>query len=297
MIDEITPASVASEVHLLREDCSYEGVFLFVEGETDYALFSNYIDEGNCIIKQLGGRDKVLEIIKIMARDGDRLCLAIVDADFWYIEKKQPPNDNVFLTDTHDIETQIFLSPALEKVCRELFPSSEVKSLSENLPSIRQRIINVAANMALIRLVNHKYNLRICFYADNENSEVINWEPAVNIQKFTVDFNRLLCIVCRGDYSQMNSIRPYANQCNQECLDKKYNLYQLCNGHDVIFVTVLFLRCNGKRKECGSLSTKGLEKMLRLAYDADYFRETNLYKNLLTWQNTLGMKILKKSLG
>lgn len=291
MLDVITAASVASEIRLLREDTNYEGVFLFVEGETDYALFSNFFEKEKCKIKRLDGRDKVLELIETMTKVGDELCLAIVDADYWYIEKKQPPYENVFVTDTHDIETQIFMSPALEKVCRELFPSSEAQSLSEKLPSIRSQIMNVASRMAIIRLANYMRNLRICFYTDKENSEVIDWEPAINIRSFTVDFEHLLRIVCRDDYSLIikyrRPIREYSNN--------KYDLRELCNGHDVIFVTLLFLRCNGKKKECESLSTKNLEKMLRLAYDADFFRETNLYKNLLAWQKTLGMEILKIS--
>ncbi len=289
MLDLLTPESISSELQLLREDVGFKGVFLFVEGETDYALFSNFINNSNCQIRRLEGKEKVLKLIEIMTKVGDGLCLAIVDADFWYIEKKQPPFENVFVTDTHDIETQIFMSPALEKVCRELFPSGETKSIIEKLPSIRSHIMNVASKLAIIRLASHKHKLCVCFYIDKDNSEVINWAPAINIRSFTVDFEQLLKIVSGGDYSLILRIRPPVNECNKS----KYDLRELCNGHDVVFVTLLYLKCNGKKKECESLSTKNLEKMLRLAYDADYFRETNLYKNLLAWQRTLGMEILK----
>lgn len=295
MLDIITPDSVASEIRLLREDTNYQGAFLFVEGETDYALFANYFTQEKCNIKRLKGKDNVLNLIEIMVHSGDSLCFAIVDADFWHIEKKQPPHENIFVTDTHDIETQIFISPAVEKVCRELFPSGETQGIIERLSSIRSQIMTAASRMAIIRFANYKRNLNICFYIDKDNSEVINWEPAINIRSFSVNFEHLLRIVCREDYSQIIRIRPHINQCSEECRANKYNLLQLCNGHDVVFVTLLYLKSNGKKKECENLSSKDLEKMLRLAYEADFFRETNLYKNLLAWQNTLGMEILKIS--
>lgn len=289
MLDLLTPESVAAELHLLREDVGYKGAFLFVEGDTDYALFANFLNTENCQIKRLEGKEKVLKLIEIMIKDGDGLCLAIVDADFWHIEKKQPPFENVFVTDTHDIETQIFMSPALEKVCRELFPSGETKSIIEKLPQLRSQIMFVASRMGIIRLANHKNNLYISFYIDKDKTEVINWELAINIQSFTVDFEQLLKIVCCDDYSLIHKIRPYINECNKS----NYYLHELCNGHDVVFVTLLYLKFNGKKKECESLSTKNLEKMLRLAYDADYFRETKLYENILLWQRNRGVELFR----
>lgn len=289
MIDEITPASIASEVHLLREDCKYEGAFVFVEGETDFALFSSFFNDARCKVKRVNGKDNVLQVVDLLLNSGEELCVAIVDADFWHIEDKQPPHVNIYVTDTHDIETQIFMSPALEKICRELFPSVETQGIIDNLPNIRKQIMSVASTMAIIRLANHKFNLRICFYIDKENSTTIDWESAINIQRFTVDFERLLKIVCRDDYSQIHRIRGPI----RECCKNKYKLSELCNGHDVIFVTLLFLKHNGRKQECKALSTKNLEKMLRLAYEGNYFRETELYRNLLSWQKTSGMEILK----
>ncbi len=289
MIDEITPASIASEVHLLREDCKYEGAFVFVEGETDFALFSNYFNGSRCMLKRVKGKDNVLRVIELLINSGEEFCLAIVDADFWHIEGKQPPHENIYVTDTHDIETQIFMSPALEKIFRELFPYVETQGIIDRLPSVRSQIMNVASRMAIIRLANHKCNLHICFYIDKENSEVIDWGSAINIRSFTVDFEHLLRIVSRDDYSQINRIRGPV----RECCNNRYNLRDLCNGHDVIFVTLLFLKCNGRKKECEALSTKNLEKMLRLAYEANFFKETKLYENLLAWQKTVGMEILK----
>lgn len=289
MIDEITPEAVASEVHLLREDSGYRGAFLFVEGDTDVALFSNFVDGKNCLIRMVKGRDNVLKLISITEASGDNYCLAIVDADFWYIEKILPSSENVLMTDTHDIETMIFQTLAFEKVLSEYLTSYRFESEMKKYPNIRFQILSVAFRMAIIRWVNHIHKLRINFYADQNKTELIEWESAIDIDSFTVDFEKLLNIICSDNYGLKAKMRPRIN----ECFQNKYDLIKFCNGHDVIYVVFLFIKRKGRRRDLEKLTARELEKDFRLAYESGSFKETILYTSLIAWQQRMGVGILK----
>lgn len=289
MIDELTPESVASEVRLLREDADYRGVFLFVEGDTDSVFFSNYVDGKKCIIRFVKGRDNVLRLIEIIETAGETCSLAIIDADFWHIERKNTATENILVTDTHDIETMIFKSSAFEKVISEFVTQSAIESTERRYHDIRSAILSVAYQMAIIRWINHRHKFGICFYANQSRTELINWEPAIDIDRFSVDFERLLDIVCSDNYSIKIRMRPYIRLCRKE----KYDPYEFCNGHDVIFVTLLFIKRRGRRGQVENLLIKDLERIFRLAYEISFFKTTRLYENMLAWQQKKGINFLK----
>lgn len=287
MIDEITPESIASEVNLLRSDIHYRGAFLFVEGETDCSLFSNYIDHENCLIRRVIGRENVLRLIQIVLQF-DSLCLAIVDADFWHIERKLPPYDNVIMTDTHDIETLIFKSPAFDKILHELISVDKIESIRQRYPDIRYQILNVASGMAIFRYASHSKNLRINFYSDLERTQPVGWDKAIKIDSFKVDFEKLVEIICYDNYSLRFKLRPII----KEIMKKKYDLYEFCNGHDVVYVSMLFFKRKGRHNDVVNLTTKVMERMFRLAYEVEFFKQTAIYKEIVSWQKSKEINIL-----
>jgi hypothetical protein len=288
MIEEITPGSVASEVRLLRDDARYEGAFLFVEGGTDASLLSNYVIKDNCLIRMVKNRTNVLKLISILESEGYSGFLAIVDADFWHLEGKLPPSPNVFITDTHDIETMIFSSPAFDKLLTEYIPIEKLDSLMRRYKNVRFAILTVAQKMAYIRWINYKNSLGISFYSDTEKSLPVNWESAIDIEKFVVDLEKLINIVC----TENMRIKLFVKTEIVSCEDLKYDLLQFCNGHDVVYVTFLVVKRKGRNKEVDRLVPKDLEKALRLAYESTYFRNTGLYREILGWQERSGKRIL-----
>lgn len=289
MLEDITPDSVAAEVHLLREDEDFKGVFLFVEGETDFALFSNFVDGEKCQIRRLRGKENVLTLIEDLIEYGDTLCLAIVDADFWHIEKRMPPNEHVVITDTHDIETLIFKSPALEKVFSEYISVDNIEKIRKRYPDIRTSILSVARYMAIIKWVNHIHDLRLYFYADSYRTQPIEWATSIDIETFKVNGDALLNIICNDDYSKKKTLArlltPYLNN--------HYDPYKLCNGHDVLYVTLLFLKRRGRKIDVEDISVKNLERLFRLSYEVAYFKQTMLYQSIMKWQQSRSLSILK----
>jgi hypothetical protein len=116
MKSHFNPFTTANTILMLRT--RFKGAFLLLEGDTDIRLFSNLTDYAKCkLIPTFGKSNAIQTLIELEKREATGV-LAIVDSDYWVLEGKKTGN-NLLLTDTHDIETMILLSPALEKVLRE----------------------------------------------------------------------------------------------------------------------------------------------------------------------------------
>ncbi|GAB4301600.1 MAG: hypothetical protein Fur0025_41910 [Oscillatoriaceae cyanobacterium] len=112
-----TPNSIANEIRMLRTRSDKQHLaFVIVEGDTDVRLWKNLLDPSKCYIKYAVGKARVIDVMEILDKDNFSGVLAIIDADFWKLEGTIPPSTNILLTDTHDLETMLFQSPALEKV-------------------------------------------------------------------------------------------------------------------------------------------------------------------------------------
>jgi hypothetical protein len=289
MLDAITPNAIASEIRLLREDCGYQGVFVIVEGETDVVFYSNYIDISNCQLRALGDKSKVLELIGIMEHEGDIGCIAIVDADYFNITKEGLTSASIFMTDTHDVETLIFMSPALEKILREYISIDKLDNFAEKHIDIRYSLLKIASSLGIIRWVNYRWDMGVCFYMDSFKKIPIEWHEAIDIHKFIVDNGKLIDIIFNGDYQFKKRFIQKIKITDVNGID---NL-DLCNGHDVIYVTVFFIKNHGKQNLATNLDVFILSRNLRLAYEDSYFRNTRLYSSLLDWQSMTGKKILQ----
>ena len=115
MIEHITGDSLANDVRMTR--AQFSGSFLIVEGKTaDFRFYRRFIDEQRCQIVPAHGKTNACDAITILEEDEFPGVLALVDADFWRLEGIDTPSSNVFLTDSHDLESMIVKSQALEKV-------------------------------------------------------------------------------------------------------------------------------------------------------------------------------------
>src|SRR5262245_19497546 len=119
----LTPVEIANEIRMTRT--SHDGAFLIVEGDTDARFYKRMVDSGKCRISIAHNRENAVQLVTILQGDNFAGFLAIVDADFDVLEGAVFGSSNIFLTDTHDLETMMLKSPALEKLLLEM--ESETK--------------------------------------------------------------------------------------------------------------------------------------------------------------------------
>ena len=117
MREYITGDSIANQVRMTRS--AFAGAFLILEGETDVLVFQSFIDERECQTVFADGKQNALAAIGILDDDNLKGVLCVVDADFDHLENRVPLSDNVLLTDLHDLECMMLVSPAFDKLLRE----------------------------------------------------------------------------------------------------------------------------------------------------------------------------------
>lgn len=118
MRDFITPDTIANQVRMAASH--HKGSFLLVEGDTDARIFKGFIDKSTCMVIVGNNKDNVLQAIELLLNKGPQGLVAIVDSDYWLLDKITPPRECIFATDSHDLETMMLQTEALFKVLREL---------------------------------------------------------------------------------------------------------------------------------------------------------------------------------
>ncbi|WP_026667670.1 DUF4435 domain-containing protein [Butyrivibrio sp. AE2005] len=262
--------------------------YLLVEGESDEKFFENILDCEKCIVKNLKGKEKVIEYIKEKNKYNQKGYLGIVDADFDHITGKIKSIDNLIFTDFHDIEMLILSSkPNMRRIYSEMTNNIKIKHFEDtHKMQFIQAIMEAAYKIGILRLV-------LCnpYYSAIDMDDL----PYIDItdDDFNVNTDELIKRVIRKQYSFYDIQQKYDDE-----KEKKHDTYQLCCGHDVTNILAL---CFIAKKRGGlgygeqdHLSKKLIEEFLRVIYNLKHFKSTKMYKAILDWEEKNSVEILDK---
>ncbi|MDD2260561.1 MAG: DUF4435 domain-containing protein, partial [Acholeplasmataceae bacterium] len=180
MTDPMTPYLTKErywgEIRLYRESGAHRGPFLVVEGDSDWKFFSKHVlDDSSCqriFIKprskreKVGGKSTVIDVVKYANESINyrNRVIGIVDSDFEKINKTKEFDErnydlpNIFSTDTHDLETMILATPALETFIRKYFDLDALSSLEgEKEKACRELLLDSVRILGLIAWYNKKH--------------------------------------------------------------------------------------------------------------------------------------------
>ncbi|MEY3866208.1 MAG: hypothetical protein RLZZ338_99 [Cyanobacteriota bacterium] len=268
----ITPDRIANNIRMLRSDSRFKGSILIAEGDTDARLWKNFIDATECYVENAYNKEKAVEVLKILERDNFPGVLAIVDGDFSVLEGNEPRSPNLFFTDTHDIETMMLKSPALEKILREHGSEAKINNFGKD---VRATLLESGKPIGYLRFYSLKHDLSFRF-------ENLSFPKFINKENLEIDMTKLIKTVLENSQKHDNpeEIKKNLNNLISEMHDPWY----VCCGHDLIEILSL-----GLRKPFGSCNSKDvepttLEKDLRLAYEGSYFVLTQLYRDIREWE-------------
>jgi Protein of unknown function (DUF4435) len=270
-----SPHYIASQIRMLRTDQQYSGSFLITEGDTDARVWKRFVDSTKCRVEIASNKDKAMKVIEILEKDNFAGVLAIVDADFWILEGRVVSSPNLLLTDTHDLETMLLKSPALEKVLLEHGSEEKIKSFGKD---IRQTLLESAKVIGYMRWASLKFDYRLKFekLAFNEF-----------IKKETLAFNESDLMKTVKNNSQKPGLNETEVKAKMDSLKTNaQDVWYICCGHDMIAILSIALckalgSCNSQKVE-----PTVLEQNLRLAYESSYFCKTQLYAAIQDWEKT-----------
>ena len=275
MKENISAHGIANRIRIVRP--SFSGAFLIVEGETDPRVYENFIDKNLCRIIPSHGKEKAICVLKILESDNFAGVLAIVDADFWRLEDIEPHSPNLFITDTHDLETMILESHALEKLLTELGSDTKIKELIQQLgKSVRDILLNSGVQIGYLRWVSQKEELSLKF-------EGIAFSKFVDKETLIVDIAKMITTV--KNKSERHDLRQKdLRNSIDELSNPNHDPWDICCGHDLVCLLSLGLHKALGTNNANEVKPERIEQDLRLAYEAAYFFATQLYKSLRAWE-------------
>lgn len=273
MREFLTDDRDANQIRLRRS--TFSGTFLLVEGSSDKVFYERFIDKIACQIVIMAGKPssklKVIGVLDILERASFDGVLGIVDADFDRLEDSVDESANLLLTDTHDLETMLIDSPALDKVIAEFGSEEKIAKLKLD---VRRSLVEAGIFIGYLRWVSQCDGLNLKF-SDLKFSKFINEQ--------TFQMNELDLIQEVKNKSQSLSLKT--EDLHRRIADEKnkdFNPWQVCCGHDLVEILAL-----GLRKAIGTMNVDvdSLERSLRLAYEEVYFRKTQLWLNIRQWES------------
>lgn len=283
----INPDTISNTIRMLRSQ--FSGVFVLVEGTLDSKVYRNILSKDVVYLIFSNGKNNIIEVLSRDEISKLSRVIGIVDRDFWGITSPSvdlPPN--VFITDLHDLECMLIESPALEKVIDILGSPSKIDRLG---CSVRDLLLEQATIIGALRYCSDLHDLRLRFKPKSETSKHLKWLSFTDRKHLSIDLCSLITTV--KNYTGLHQLNEnITEELVTEILACDYDVWHLCNGHDLICLLSIALKSKiGSCKE-EDVKVSTLENYLALGYELSFFQKTELYAELFQWQESLGYEII-----
>ena len=279
MREAITAIRIANRIRLLRSQ--FPGAFLIVEGDADKRIYSRFTRAEACRLEVAYGRENVIAATLILEQESFAGVLAIVDADFDVLENRIFFSSNIFLTDTHDLETMMLKSPALEKLLLEMGSETKLDEFVKGLgKELREMLLEEGLHLGYLRWVSIRHGHALKF-------EGLKYRAFTDHLTLAVNQSKLIKAI--KDHSQKPQLLDQELQQQIEAIrDETHDKWHVCCGHDLIGLLSV-----GLHKTIGSWNWKEIEpeiieRSLRLGYESAWFRDTRLYASIKAWEEVNG---------
>ncbi|WP_334865329.1 DUF4435 domain-containing protein [Nostoc sp.] len=245
-----------------------------MEGSSDKTFYKRFVDQLVCELVETSGKQRAIDILKILEQSNFSGVLAIVDTDFDRLETLLYSSPNLLCTDSHDLETMLINSPAFNKVLAEFGSEEKIAQFNRD---IRLVLLENGMSVGYLLWVSKCEGLNLTF-------DGIKFSKFIDEQTLQIDELKLIQEV--KNKSQAYSLKD--EDLGQKLKSQKSNnhdLWQICCGHDLVEILSIGLRKMLGSNKAADVEPNSLERSLRLAYEEIYFRQTQLYLDIRTWES------------
>ena len=272
-------------------DCSLS---ILLEGDCDELLYSKFFNRDHCTIEVMDGKDYLLEVLGYINAQKPEAAIAIVDADLDHITGTKY-GDNVFLTDSHDADTEMFLSDAFFRVAKEFYSKNKATNNME-LEKIRQEIIRLEIPMACLRIYDKETKRNFSFKPNDEDDSPFPYKKLIESNKNGMKYKGVKVLVKTAcSYNRNQGIRLDQDALMKgvnDVMERQYPVGLILHGHDLTHILALSLLCYGKKNK-QKRNNEDFESAFRLAYSKDDFSKTKLYGMLKDYSDARKIPFLK----
>jgi Protein of unknown function (DUF4435) len=270
--------SVDRDVNSIRlRRSTFSGTFILVEGSSDRVFYERLFDRVACALISLSGKPsskvRVIAVLSTLEESNFQGVLALVDADFDRLKTSSHSSPNLIRTDTHDLETMLLNSPALEKLLAEFGSEEKIGNLGRDVRSV---LLETAMTVGYLRWISQIDELNLTF-------DGITFSKFINDQTLQIDEDKFIQEV--KNKSQAFGLK--SADLKQRLIDERscnHDLWQVCCGHDLVEILSLSLRKTIGSAKASDVEPSNLERSLRLAYEEIYFHKTQIYLSILAWE-------------
>jgi hypothetical protein len=154
----ITSDREANSIQMQRS--SFSGTFLLVESGSDKKFYNRFIDKSACEIRCFQGKEQVIAVLNVLEKRKVTGILAIVDADFDRIAISPHNSPNLLRTDSHDLETMLINSPALDKIIIEFGSEEKIAKCDRD---VRMILLEAGTAIGYLRWISQCDGLNLTF--------------------------------------------------------------------------------------------------------------------------------------
>lgn len=271
-----TAEEIANEIKM--RCASSSGPFLLVEGDSDVTFFSHHTSIGIENIMPSFGCESLLEAIVSLQDRENKKVLGIIDLDYRGIAHAHILPDNVVTTDSHDLETMMFDSPAFDKVLRQKSSQDKVRSYPNGSQGIKGKILKLGEYIGCLRLYSH-------LHGRNYSFENLDYEKFIDRKKLAFLETKFVSHL-RGIHPNNGSVPEDVSK-ESRATAKKLSIlsapFRLCCGHDIMEIMAIGLKSMWGSYLGTKISGHLLEEDFMLAYSHQMFRTSQLYQKVNKW--------------
>lgn len=273
--------------------------YLFVEGVSDECFWKKYINREVINIQQVNGWENVVDCVRKFNDESlNDCCIGVVDCDFEHIyPHKAIAENNIFMTDYHDLEMMMYQSSALDSVLKAIDRKNKI---NWSYIEVLNHVLGITDKIGCLKLSSQKGSLGLIFKKENREHEfeLPKYEKFItNTGDYESDDKLIRYIY---NYSNSHKRTPEPLPSVERIIDifNESNGIQhpsghLSNGHDVSYIMPFILR--RKFGLAGNyVTTDTIVIALYAAYNIELLKQTQLYQAINKWEIEQNKNILLK---
>lgn len=288
--NEIDLDFIANEICM---DKSYDGIYLILEGDSDELLFSKFVKEESCDIRVADGKENVINLIEMLNNRGKDKVIAIVDKDLDWMNSSTHYSSNVYTTDYHDIEIMCVFSDSFGYVMKEFCSKRKLVNFA-SIDKLREYIVMLSLPIAHFRIYDKENNLNLSFKPNGKKEKELDYTKFIDKLSFEFLGYEVMIETVKRYYNQAISLNTenIINGIHEIC-NRELKVENMLHGHDVTNIISIGLKKKIGKSITQNANSEDIERSLRLAYTFSDFSKTQLYQDIITYSNRIGVQIFQ----
>jgi hypothetical protein len=295
IIKHLKPSDIANEARMKRGPAERrigkKLAIVIVEGFADQLLYTTILDISKCLVITAHGKNNAIQALQILLTDNTPGVMGLIDDDFDSLEGRNLRSANLTVSDTHDLETLLFVASSLDKLLNTLLLPEKREYLVVLCENVREKLIELGSPIGFVRWLFQKENVLIDFRS-------VSFRAFIDHRRLTVDLDSCVEEIlsrnggCRMSKQDIQIRLP-------ELMKTAPYSWSLCQGHDLVKILLLIMPqllsvyAPSNRDEARvyfeqiqqKIPTEArITEQLIMCYEQDEFRKTNIYTDIMQWE-------------